>query len=1208
MFFPQGPGRYIQVPYYVPVPTSHVYPNYAVDPNQTHWYPVPPYGNTPILNGRQSESDGTESETNAEDERSGTTSFPPPGVGLPAGSAMQPHHLYQMMPPLSNHLYVGSIPSGVSVQGYVNSPIPYPTSYATSIPTGGDPNTPQPQPNVNRGGGGGSGGGGASSGSGGSSGGSAGRNNGKSGGGGAKMASDKQGGANDCSVSYATSAAAASANAQQPPPSALNMGQDSSGSGGGGNDLSAPTMPATSMAMTGPPPPHHQPNFMPLGMQYSYPYFSPTGPPHPPPHMTSAQHATGSPIYIPHPPAVPMYHHAPIYNSGPAAVYSTDNGISPHSTVTVPVSVSMAHPPSDLPPPHQQHHQHHHHQQQQQQQQQQQHQQQPPHGSSASSVNRGGENDSFNVKENAVTPSNETVYKNSNLMADSAPFEPENQKNAATASYAQTDGSVRKDVTVVDSCTLPETAAINESVAVTNSIVYVSGSRTADSDTVTAAKVDNVCSLTNDLRITDCKETGVGADDVTDDSTAAADKIDCNDAGNVSNISSACETDARSNDISASGGSIAPATSYTSSCSSSSSSSCSSGAAAPVSWNASNTAVVTNSEHHLNGKTNSSPDTASSSSSSGYDLSAVRSTPSSSDAAAKSNQIIEEQAPPPPPPAVVQSNCKKSWASLFKEGPSATKSKVSSISHPPTGSSTSSSSSSLSATGAALRNSSGEHFTGAAAKSMAAHHHAIENTSSKSSSSGNSSLNGMPSSMSSSHRGKPSGYKLSSPSLADDTVLPKIGELLKNYKLDHRAVNIEPRGLENKSNYCYINAILQALLACPPFYNLMKFISHNLHHHKTKAATKQHLPIIDSMVQFVEEFKLVPQKARRDKTRKLDSAPQEIVPGKPFEPSYMYNMLSVIQNNSSFVMGQQEDAQEFLTCLLNGLNDEMVELIQLADGTNSGTNHARKSQLAAKTLPVSKNNKKISNGDIASDIGMPDDSDSEWKQVHPKIKPHRPNVALTRTPLSDIFRGQMRSVLAKTGDPCTSTFEPFFTLHLNIEKVSSVKQALELLPGRDNLEGVTSSRTNQEVDAYQQQYLEELPYVLLLHLKYFDYKHHTCRKIKKSVEFPIDLKLDMKLISTQSPSHPKTAPSKSRQYKLFAVVYHDGNEATKGHYITDVFHIGYGGWVRYDDARVWTVSENDVLRPDLPRVPYLLYYRRCDTIAALMQPPFEKRM
>lgn len=67
-------------------------------------------------------------------------------------------------------------------------------------------------------------------------------------------------------------------------------------------------------------------------------------------------------------------------------------------------------------------------------------------------------------------------------------------------------------------------------------------------------------------------------------------------------------------------------------------------------------------------------------------------------------------------------------------------------------------------------------------------------------------------------------------------------------------------------------------------------------------------------------------------------------------------------------------------------------------------------------------------------------------------------------------------------------------------------------------------------------------------------------------------------------------------YCFFSVVYHDGKEATKGHYITDVFHVGYGGWVRYDDSVVKAVQESNVLRPRGPRVPYLLYYRRCDTI------------
>lgn len=78
-------------------------------------------------------------------------------------------------------------------------------------------------------------------------------------------------------------------------------------------------------------------------------------------------------------------------------------------------------------------------------------------------------------------------------------------------------------------------------------------------------------------------------------------------------------------------------------------------------------------------------------------------------------------------------------------------------------------------------------------------------------------------------------------------------------------------------------------------------------------------------------------------------------------------------------------------------------------------------------------------------------------------------------------------------------------------------------------------------------------------------------------------------------SKGKAYTAKQKQYKLFAVVYHDGKEASKGHYITDVFHAGYGTWIRYDDSTVRAVPEFNVLHPKAPRVPYLLYYRRLDT-------------
>lgn len=74
--------------------------------------------------------------------------------------------------------------------------------------------------------------------------------------------------------------------------------------------------------------------------------------------------------------------------------------------------------------------------------------------------------------------------------------------------------------------------------------------------------------------------------------------------------------------------------------------------------------------------------------------------------------------------------------------------------------------------------------------------------------------------------------------------------------------------------------------------------------------------------------------------------------------------------------------------------------------------------------------------------------------------------------------------------------------------MSSVKEALEQLVVKDQLEGVTCTKTNLEVAAWQQYTLEKLPMVLILHLKLFDYTMGGCTKILKTVMFPIELKID----------------------------------------------------------------------------------------------------
>ncbi|KYM98351.1 PREDICTED: ubiquitin carboxyl-terminal hydrolase 10 [Cyphomyrmex costatus] len=405
----------------------------------------------------------------------------------------------------------------------------------------------------------------------------------------------------------------------------------------------------------------------------------------------------------------------------------------------------------------------------------------------------------------------------------------------------------------------------------------------------------------------------------------------------------------------------------------------------------------------------------------------------------------------------------------------------------------------------------------------------------------------------------------------NDPNIYRIGEFLSSYQMDKQTVSLLPRGLTNRSNYCYINSILQALLACPPFYNLLTALPLPIIRNENSAT-----PVIDNMVQFVREFTPLTEAARmprKDRVKRGEDTVMDIYSGIAFEPAYIYKMLQYLSVAYAFsIEGRQEDAEEFLSCLINAINDEMLALIKLINTDQNAIGNA----------------KNISN----------DHDEEEWQVMGPKNKGAVTRCTeFGRTPISDIFRGQLRSRVIRAGEQPTDNVQPFFTLQLDVQKAESVRHALEILVGKDQVEGMTCSKTRQQIEAWKQLTLEELPVILILHLKWFVYKFdkysNGCSKILKTVEFPIDLKIDGKILS---PNTAKKLGPKQKQYKLFAVTYHDGKEATKGHYFTDAFHVGYGCWVRYDDSTVKSITESNVLRPTSPRVPYLLYYRRCDTI------------
>lgn len=143
--------------------------------------------------------------------------------------------------------------------------------------------------------------------------------------------------------------------------------------------------------------------------------------------------------------------------------------------------------------------------------------------------------------------------------------------------------------------------------------------------------------------------------------------------------------------------------------------------------------------------------------------------------------------------------------------------------------------------------------------------------------------------------------------------------------------------------------------------------------------------------------------------------------------------------------GRQEDAEEFLSCLLNALHDEMVASLQTL-------------QPPSEELPPS--------DPIPEVNGDGEEQEEGWEQVGPKNKSVLTREAKFKTsPVSAMMRGQLRSVLHKTGARESATLEPFFSLQLDIQgkDIRSVEDALGGLTSRETLHGFTCSKTKQEV-------------------------------------------------------------------------------------------------------------------------------------------------
>ncbi|KAI0152915.1 cysteine proteinase [Xylariaceae sp. FL1272] len=382
-----------------------------------------------------------------------------------------------------------------------------------------------------------------------------------------------------------------------------------------------------------------------------------------------------------------------------------------------------------------------------------------------------------------------------------------------------------------------------------------------------------------------------------------------------------------------------------------------------------------------------------------------------------------------------------------------------------------------------------------------------------------------------------------------------------NAARSHKIAFLEPRGLINTGNMCYMNSVLQVLMFCPPFYDFLDQVNK-----KSTHSFKSETPLIDAMVMFMREYKVIDSAVSVDQLRRRLKSEELEQYGEAFTPEFVYDAIRQLPRFASMQRGHQQDAEEFLGFLLESLHDECAHVMRHLNDTSAPT--AGNSSIATPT-------------GTSSPTSTTDASD--WLEVGRKQR-----AAVTRSsghpvdnsPLTKIFGGQLRSELRVSGLKDSVTLEPFQPLQLDIgsPQIRNIVDALKNLTRPETIRGDFSSPRGPDAVATKQVLIESVPPVLILHLKRFQFDATGTGTVKiwKKIGYPLELELPKELFSRQKRNVLNAEGAGFPKYRLMAAVYHHGKNASGGHYTVDLRRQDGREWVRIDDTVIRRIRSEDV--------------------------------
>ncbi|NXI95817.1 UBP2 hydrolase, partial [Psophia crepitans] len=330
-------------------------------------------------------------------------------------------------------------------------------------------------------------------------------------------------------------------------------------------------------------------------------------------------------------------------------------------------------------------------------------------------------------------------------------------------------------------------------------------------------------------------------------------------------------------------------------------------------------------------------------------------------------------------------------------------------------------------------------------------------------------------------------------------------------------------GLRNLGNTCFMNSILQCLS------NTKELRDYCLQNQYLRDLNNNSRMRTALMSEFAKLIQLL-----------WTSSPNDSVSPSEFKTQ-------IQRYAPRFVGYNQQDAQEFLRFLLDGLHSEVNRVLVRPRANTDTLDH------------------------------LPDDEKSRqmWRRYQEREDSR----------IGDLFVGQLKSSLTCSEcGYCSTAFDPFWDLSLPIPKKGygevTLMDCLRLFTKEDVLDGdekPTCCRCKARTRCTKKFSIQKFPKILVLHnLKRFSEARIRTSKLTTFVNFQMK-DLDLREFASQSCNHTV--------YNLYAVSNHSGT-TMGGHYTAYCKSPVSSEWHSFNDSRVTPMSSSHVRSSDA----YLLFY------------------